>query len=62
MQKFEYIDVAENSIKALDKLSNEYGEEILNNGTIPLILNTIDFFFSNTQVLFLVILKNNDKS
>lgn len=50
MQKFEYIDVAENSIKALEKLSVEYGEEILNNGTIPLIMNIIDFFYINIQV------------
>ena len=51
MQKFEYIDVAENSIKALEKLSVEYGEEILNNGTIPLIMNIIDFFYINIQVI-----------
>lgn len=50
MQKFEYIDVAENSIKALEKLSYNHGEEILNNGTLPIILNIIDFFFSNIQV------------
>lgn len=53
MQKFEYIDVAENSIKALEKLSYNYGEEILNNGTLPIILNIIDFFFSNIQVILI---------
>lgn len=51
MQKFEYIDVAENSIKALEKLSVDYGEEILNNSTIPMIMNIIDFFYVNIQVL-----------
>jgi len=54
MQKFEYIDVAENSIKALEKLSYDYGEEILQNATIPLILNIIDFFYINIQVIFAV--------
>ncbi len=50
MQNFEYAEIAENSIKAIEKLSMVYGQEVLKNDTITIILNIIDFFFVNIQV------------
>lgn len=44
MLKFEYIDIAENSIKCLEKISMQYSENIFNETTIEFFLNIIDFF------------------
>lgn len=50
MQNFEYIDVAESSIKALEKVSGDYGLSILNAGGMEIMLTMIDFFVAQTQV------------
>lgn len=50
MQNFEYIDVAENAIRALEKISAEFGAGILAAGGLEIMLNMIDFFVTSTQV------------
>ena len=50
MQNFEYIDVAESSIKALEKVSGEFGLAVLNAGGMEIMLTMIDFFVAQTQV------------
>ena len=50
MQNFEYIDVAENAIRALEKISEEYGGAILGTGGLDLMINMIDFFVVTIQV------------
>jgi hypothetical protein len=50
LQYFEYSDVAENSIKALEKISIEYGDCIIKAGGFTILVNTIDFFIQNVQV------------
>ena len=40
----EYIDVAEQSIQALEKLSHENGKELLKEGALGAVLSFIDFF------------------
>lgn len=50
MQNFEYIDVAESSIKALEKVSGDFGLSILSAGGMEIMLTMIDFFVAQTQV------------
>jgi len=50
MQNFEYIDVAESAIKALEKVSYDNGLAILNAGGMEIMITMIDFFVSPTQV------------
>jgi len=50
MQNFEYIDVAENAIRALEKISEDYGGAILGTGGLDLMINMIDFFVVSIQV------------
>ena len=50
MQNFEYIDVAENAIRALEKISIEFGSGILSAGGLQIMINMIDFFVISTQV------------
>ena len=50
MQSFEYIDVAENAIRALEKISVDFGAGILAIGGLGIMLTMIDFFESKTQV------------
>lgn len=50
MQNFEFIDVAESAIKALEKISYEFGLSILTTGGMEMMLTMIDFFVSPTQV------------
>ncbi len=52
MQNFEFIDVAESAIKALEKVSYDYGLTILNSGGMEIMLTMIDFLVSSTQVCF----------
>lgn len=51
VQYFEYSDVAENAIKALEKVSLDYGDAILKCGGFSILINTIDFFIQGIQVL-----------
>lgn len=53
MQNFEYVDVAENAIRALEKISVEHGSAILNAGGLEPMMNMIDFFVVSTQVRLL---------
>ena len=48
MQDFNYIDVAEYSIKALEKVSADYPDYILSSGGLPIMMNMIDFFIVGT--------------
>ena len=50
VQYFEYSDVAENAIKALEKVSLDYGDSILKCDGFAILVNTIDFFVHNVQV------------
>ena len=52
IQKFEYIDVAENAIRALEKISHDHADVILDGGALSILLNIIDFFVSPVQVKF----------
>lgn len=52
IQNIEYIDVAESAIRALEKVSVEYGPSILECGGMETMLNFLDFFVSATQVIF----------
>ena len=45
MQNLEYIDVAENAVRCLEKISYIDADEILNGG-LMILLNVIDFFVS----------------
>lgn len=51
IQNIEYIDVAESAIRALEKVSVEYGPSILECGGMETMLNFLDFFVSATQVI-----------
>jgi len=50
MQNIEYIDVAEAAIRALEKISFDYGLSILEAGGMEIMLTLIDFFVASTQV------------
>ena len=50
IQNFEYIDVAENAIRALEKISIEHGAAILYSQGLSIMINMIDFFVASTQV------------
>ena len=54
MHNFDYIDVAENAIKVLEKISSEFGAVIVQAGGLEIMMNMIDFFVSSTQVLLLI--------
>jgi len=47
MNDFDFIDVAENCIKTLEKASLEYPDYILETGCLPQMMNMIDFFVSS---------------
>jgi hypothetical protein len=53
MQNFNYIDIAEQSIKALEKISQDYPDYIMKANTLPKMMNMIDFFMLSTQVIIL---------
>jgi len=53
VQYFEYSDVAENAIKALEKVSIDYGDAILKCGGFAILVNIIDFFVQSVQVIYL---------
>lgn len=52
MNDFDFIDIAENALKSLEKVSYEYPDYILETGCLPQMMNMIDFFVSNVQVTF----------
>ena len=46
---FEYIDMAENAIKTLERLAFDHSTSILNEGVFAALINMMDFFEKNTQ-------------
>lgn len=46
---FEFIDMAEQAIKLIEKISHESAVEILKEGVFEIMMNTLDFFESETQ-------------
>jgi E3 ubiquitin-protein ligase TRIP12 len=52
MMNFEYIDLAECSVKALEKIALENPYAILSSSALPIFFNLIDFFDSSVQVCF----------
>lgn len=58
MNDFDFIDVAENALKALEKISMEYPDYIMETGCLPQLMNMIDFFVSNVQRNIMKIIRN----
>lgn len=58
IQNLEYIDVAEKSIKALERISSESAITILNNANLEAIMTMADFFELDTQILILKMMSN----
>ena len=52
MQNFEFIDIAENAIKTLEKISHNNSYAILHAGGLPILIKLIDFFVISVQVFF----------
>ena len=52
MQNFEYVDVAENAVRVLEKISLDFGPGIINAGGLDIMVTMIDFFVATTQVCF----------
>lgn len=52
MQNFEFIDIAENAIKTLEKISHNNSYSILHAGGLPILIKLIDFFVISVQVNF----------
>lgn len=50
MQNIEYIDVAENAIKAIEKLSMDHGVAVIKCHAFPILLNMANFFLRDVQV------------
>lgn len=50
IQNLEYVDIAENAIKVLEKISIESPGALLSGEGINMMLNFIDFFMEGTQV------------
>jgi hypothetical protein len=51
IQNLEYIDIAENSIRTLEKVSKNHGEVLLKQGVLNILMNLIDFFVIPLQVI-----------
>ena len=49
MQSIEYIDVAENAIKAIEKLSLEHGTTVIKFHGFPILINMANFFLKDIQ-------------
>ena len=52
MQNFEFVEIAENAVKILEKVSNNNALAILSAGALPIMLSLIDFFISSVQVTY----------
>ena len=59
---FEFIDLAEHSIKVLEKISIEHAMAIVKEGAFDNMINTMDFFESTVQKRILIIAVNIAKS
>jgi len=58
MNDFDFIDVAENALKALEKISYEYPDYIMETGSLPQMMNMIDFFVTSVQKTIMKIVRN----
>ena len=58
IQSLEYIDLAEKAIKALERISSESANSVLNHANIDIILNMMDFFEYDTQISILRMISN----
>jgi hypothetical protein len=52
IQNLEYIDISENMLRVIEKVSIDHGESILNIGGLGILLSKIEFFLSPVQVIF----------
>ena len=59
---FEFIDLAEHSIKVLEKISIEHAMAIVKEGAFDTMINTMDFFESSVQKRILTIAVNIGKN
>ena len=50
IQNLEYIDISENMLRVIEKVSIDHGESILNIGGLGILLSKIEFFLSPVQV------------
>ena len=57
LQNFEYIDVAENAIRALEKISIEHSTSLLSANGLEIMITMVDFFIASTQVSHFCCLK-----
>lgn len=53
IQNLEYIDLAEKAIQALERISSEAAGSVLANASLDSILNIMDFFEVDTQILII---------
>lgn len=58
IQNLEYIDLAEKAIKALERISSESANSVLNNASLDIILNMMDFFEMDVQICILKMISN----
>lgn len=58
IQSLEYIDLAEKAIKALERISSEAANSVLNNANLDIILNMMDFFELDVQICILKMVSN----
>jgi hypothetical protein len=50
IQNLEYIDISENMLRVIEKVSLDHGDSILNIGGLGILLSKIEFFLSPVQV------------
>lgn len=58
IQSFDFIDLAESALKALERISIEQSRSILDQANLDIIMNMMDFFEVNTQRTILKIVSN----
>lgn len=50
IQNLEYIDISENMLRVIERVSIDHGDSILNIGGLGILLGKIEFFLSPVQV------------
>lgn len=58
IQSLEYIDLAEKAIRALERISSEAANSVLNHASLDIILNMMDFFEIDIQTCILKMVSN----
>ena len=61
IQCLENIEIAEQIIRCLEKISQDFGEVILNSSCIQYLVQFIDFFEFNIQKSILTLISNSIK-